>query len=428
MSTKLLGNTLVVSDGDSLIIYSPFQGKIVRVPGDPEAEGNLYTKLCESGFFGDLPQTTAPDTDWKGFNTLTLLLTRKCNLGCSYCYASAKPEGESMPVRLALDSVDWFIAQLPGPNIRITFHGGGEPTLEKETIKAVVEHVEKIKGDRKATYVITTNGTAEKDFWDWMIAYKFGISISMDGPSEIQNRNRPLADGSESSELVENSVKYLASRNYPFSIRLTYSPADDIEEILKYFAKLGVKKVHLEPLFPHGRLYQIVSFGKKSAYDVYAPNGAELLDKFVKAIDLAKFLGMRIHNGHLIHFARGIGYFCGAASGRAMLVTHDGFLTGCLEVVDQKDSDTKTFFLGRYIAERHMFDVDLDKIKIMQKRHADYLPECQSCYARYHCAGGCSVKAVRASGDFFERDLPYCSFTKALVPHLVKRIAAESGI
>lgn len=347
---------------------------------------------------------------------------------CGYCYASAQPDGPSMPEDLAIGALEWFINQLPGERIRITFHGGGEPTMEVKTIKSVVERTEQLRGTRPATYLITTNGTAPEAFTRWMMDHRFGISVSMDGPPDIQDRNRPMVDGRRSSDVVGATVQLLVSENYPFTIRATFSPVDDIERIIRYFGCLGVKKLHLEPLFPHGRDYQLVQFGKRSQYEVYSPAAGELLQQFLRALDVSREYGMTIYNGHLIHFTKGIGYFCGAASGRSMMVTHDGLLTGCLEVVDGNDPTIRTFGNGRWTPEERRFDVDLSKIRTFQSRHADVLPECRTCFARYTCAGGCSVKAVRATGDFMDRDLPYCGFTRGIVPILVRRIAAASGV
>lgn len=426
--TVLIGNSLVVKDGNSFLVFNPFSSKITRVSKFPEAGGQLFGELKSFGFFGELPNSTLPDLEWRGFSSLTLLTTRKCNLACRYCYASAKPDGEEMPLELAIDSVRWFVDQLSHDQIRVTFHGGGEPTLAMDVIQKVVEYIEARKGNKKGVYIITTNGTAQKNSWDWMMRFNFGISISIDGTPDIQNRNRPFFEGDGSSEAVEDSIYYLVQNKYPFSVRLTYSPADDIGKILRYFACLGIEKIHLEPLFPYGRLYKLVSFGEKSGYEVYSPSGSEFFAKFLEAQSLAKSLGIKIINGHLLNFARGTGYFCGAASARAMTVTHDGLLTGCLEVVDRNDSDIDTFVVGRYRRESRDFEVDFEKVRVMQKRHADFLAKCKDCYARYHCAGGCPVKAVRMSKDFFDVDLPYCGFTKALVPQLVRDIAMASKI
>lgn len=430
LQASLISDTLVVKDGKTYIVYSPYKGKITRISTYPSVGSDVYSKLKELGFFKELPMSIQHDSisNWRGFSALTLLITRRCNMACSYCYASAKPDSKSMPLDLALNSLRWFSDQLSDNTLRVCFHGGGEPTIEENLIRATVTETKNVH-NKKTRFQIVTNGTADIKFTGWLMSENFGISISTDGPPSIQNRNRPLAAGGDSSEIVERTIRHLVESNYQFTVRLTFSPADNVEEIIRYFGRLGVRSLHFEPLFPHGREYGVVAFGKnQNLYDIYSPNGNEMVIPFLKALTIAKEYKMKITNGHLSHFVKGNGYFCGAASGRSMIVTHDGFLSACLEVVDAEDKDFNLFRLGNYLPQEKKFVVDLNRLNKLQNRHADILPKCKSCYARYTCAGGCAVKAVRASGNFFDRDLPYCSFTKALVVNLVKRIAENSKI
>jgi len=412
-NTELINNTLVVEDNDSFIVYSPFSGKIARVNLFPKKNSEIRKTLKERGFFGELPESTRIKK-WSGFKSLTLLLTRKCNLDCIYCYAGKKKRpNESMSKELAMTSVDWFINQLTENYVRLTFHGGGEPTLEKDLIKEVVSHVNVIKENRRARFLITTNGTTSLSFLDWMMDSNFGISVSIDGPPDIQDRNRPfLKTGLGSSKVVERNVKYLVQKNYPFSARLTYSPVDDIKRIMGYF----------------GKDYAEVEFGKECNHVVYSPEHHELLEDFFVAMDVAKRYGIKIFNSHLIFFTKGTCYFCGSASLNSMTVTHDGFLTACLEVVDRNDPDKNNFFFGRFNSNSGDFGLDQKKMQYLLSRNSDNLSECRNCFARYHCAGGCAVKAVRATGSLSKPDPSYCFFTKALVPKLVKKIAKDSKI
>lgn len=428
--TTLIHDTLIVKDGETFAVYSPFTGQIARVKRFPREGGPLFDNLASRGFFKLIPETTKRDNTWDGFNSLTLLLTRSCNFGCTYCYAFAAPGGESMRPDFAVSAFRWYVNQLKRSKIRVSFHGGGEPTLEAETIRLVVKEAKKLAAStsKKLEFQITTNGSAPEIFTKWMIEEKFNISISMDGPPEVQNRTRPLACGNESSAIVEKTIRLLVAREYPFTIRVTYSPKHDIISTVEYFATLGVKKLHLEPLFPFGREYNLVRFGQKSGYEIYPPAGKDILENFLKAVQTCEKFGITIFNSHFHQFTAGIGYFCGSASGRSMVVTHDGFLSGCLEVVDGEDKDMRVFNTGRWIPEENRFSVDIAKINMFQARHAEALPECKSCFARYTCAGGCAVKAVRASGNFFDRDLPYCGFTRGLVPILVRKIATASGV
>jgi len=428
----LIGDTFVVQSNGSYIAYSPVSGKIARVSSFPEESSSVFASLQKAGLFGPLLVTTKrDDVDvWLGFQSLTFLTTRSCNLACIYCYAAAESCGRTMDQKLALKALDWFVKQLRGKTIRITFHGGGEPTLAYSLIQEVVSAAERLAdlNEKKTRFQIVTNGTADQSVIDWLIGNNFGISVSADGSPHIQDRNRPFVDGSPSSGVVEWTICYLVSLGYPFTVRLTFSPVDNIEEIVRYFGGLRVKSLHLEPLFPHGRNYGQVAFGEKSDARVYSPNGNELAKAFFRAMEVARECGIRINNSHIGHLMKGTGYFCGSARGRSMVVTDDGFISGCLEVVDSKDPDFESFRLGHFSVSRGSFHIDRTALSRFQGRHGSVLPYCRECFARYICGGGCAVKSVRASGDFMGRDMPYCAFTKTLIPIIIERLADLSGI
>lgn len=424
-------DTLVVRDGESYIVFSPFTQNIARVSSNPKEGEFLHEQLRAAGFFQEPPQYVRLQKEWSGFTSLTLFLTRGCNLGCRYCYAKAQPyaPGMSMTFDFALKSVNWFLAQLKKETIRITFHGGGEPTLEQETIMAVFEYVVRHKGGKEVKYLITSNGTAPKDFLDWMMERQFGINFSVDGPPDIQDRNRPLVGGDASSQIVEDNIRYVVDHGYPLSVRMTFSEGDDIERTLRYFASLGIKRVHLEPLFPYGREYDASTLESIGEHEISQPKDRKLLTGFLTAMDIAKRSGIKLYNGHLAHFMRGTAYFCGAASGRAMMVTHDGFLSGCIEVTDGKEAAADHFIIGKWDNQTDGFIVDEEKIVTMMARHPDGVLEvCKDCIARFTCSGGCAIKALHRTGDFFSKDNSYCAFTRAIVPEMVRRIAIESDI
>lgn len=427
-STILRKDTYICADEErgGYIIYSPFANIIARTNRFPCVGGRLEMELIRNGFFQGTPNTTYIRDNSNGFTSLTLLLTKRCNLKCIYCYASPNIDGESMSRDLVLNSIRWFIQQNKKLIPKITFHGAGEPTLEQGLIKEAVSLTESIKGDHIIKYLIVTNGTCDKGFIDWMMSYRFAITISADGPPEIQNRNRPFADGTPSSLIVESNIRYIIDKNYPVGIRLTYSGKDDLNGIVKYFGELGVRKIHLEPLFPYGRYYDQIEFGHKSKYDIFSPEARVLVDKFIEAMEVCSRYGMKIYNGHLVNFMKGMGYYCGGISGSAMIVRTDGVLTGCLEVVDSKDPITSVFDIGNLVNDK--IRLDQSKIYVLKQRHTDILPFCKTCFARYTCAGGCAVKAIRTGQGVTGRDISYCQFTRLFVPILIKRIATLSNI
>jgi uncharacterized protein len=69
---------------------------------------------------------------------LTLLLTTRCNLRCSYCYAASGGDGaETMSLPLAKRGIDFLVqcAVRDGrDHIELAYHGGGEPTLNWDVL------------------------------------------------------------------------------------------------------------------------------------------------------------------------------------------------------------------------------------------------------------------------------------------------------
>lgn len=430
-SVKLIKNTFIVEDEKSFIVFSPFTGKITRVKTFPNQGTILFSELSNNGFFGNMPGSTKRDDllTWNGFRSLTLLVTRRCNLLCSYCYAGAKQDGDSMSLNLAVDALRWFYNQLRDDTLRISFHGGGEPTLEMDLIREIVLRARALSqnGNKKLRLSIVTNGTADEGVMSQFVDDGFSISISADGPPDIQNKNRPFADGSPSSEKIERTIGYLVSRRHPFTIRITYSATEELSRIVEYFGELGVKSLHIEALFPFGREYRS-DLSLKNGRKEIVPLGDVFIKSFLSGMDVAKKFGIKITNSHLGHLLKGLGYFCGSASGRSMIVTHDGFISGCLEVVDSNDQDFRIFKLGEFTPSLHSFVLDKDVLKKFQDRHSNNLSPCKNCFARYVCAGGCAVKAVRNSGCLMTRDISYCLFTKRLLPAVIKRIAILSNV
>lgn len=160
---------------------------------------------------------------------LTLIITHQCNLRCTYCYAQGGNYGlsiESMSKNLAIDIVNHFENYSNG--INEIFFFGGEPLLAIETIEAVCNHLKNLFKDKKIshmpTFSLVTNGTKiSKHFAKLAQNYNFGITISIDGPSDIHNFHRKTNTGQNSFAAIMKGIQLLNDYNVPFSIECTYT-------------------------------------------------------------------------------------------------------------------------------------------------------------------------------------------------------------
>lgn len=127
--------------------------------------------------------------------TYTLTLTENCNLACIYCYEHNR-NGRSMSLNTAKDILGKAFRSI-GKNDRLTIDFfGGEPFLEYEKIKEIVEYV-----NEKATtgcftskyqFFATTNGTLiHGEVQEWLRKHKnFTLGLSLDGNKYMHDVNR----------------------------------------------------------------------------------------------------------------------------------------------------------------------------------------------------------------------------------------------
>lgn len=143
--------------GDRYILYRPLlrlalfgnrsmARQALRYGNSPPAAEELEEQealqfLDQIGFFE--PDPPSPKIQTSLSHTI-LLLTNRSQMRCSYGYAAA---GEALPQKLSLETgkaaIDRVHEQAVMDNraeYRIDFHGGGEPTIEWETLQELVQY------------------------------------------------------------------------------------------------------------------------------------------------------------------------------------------------------------------------------------------------------------------------------------------------
>ena len=152
---------------------------------------------------------------------LTLQVTQRCNLDCSYCiysdnYNNRHHADKWMTLEIAKKAIDYYVAHSSDEEeISIGFYGG-EPLLAFDFIKECVAYAEEAFEGRKVMYSFTTNGTLLTDEkLDFLVQYNFAILISLDGPEDVQNRHRKFANSETGSfETLMKNIKNLKLK-YP---------------------------------------------------------------------------------------------------------------------------------------------------------------------------------------------------------------------
>ena len=128
-----------------------------------------------------------------------LCLTHNCNLRCKYCYAGPKTRS-SMSFDTGRRAMD-FLASASNGSCTITFFGG-EPLLEFELIRRLVEYGEDRYG-RKLSYRMSTNGTLlRRSTLDYCRRHDIYFVLSIDGNQQQHDANRRFAAGAGSYDSI----------------------------------------------------------------------------------------------------------------------------------------------------------------------------------------------------------------------------------
>jgi uncharacterized protein len=155
--------------------------------------------------------------------TAVLLLTNRCNLRCTYCYASG---GEGTPrdlspeaARAVIDEACRNAKRQGGSHFDSTFHGGGEPTQAWSTLRQATDHAR--SKDLECRVSMVSNGVWSSRQREWVLENVDMLTISMDGRPATQNRQRPFASGRGSSREVMRTLQALDEAARSYGVRLT---------------------------------------------------------------------------------------------------------------------------------------------------------------------------------------------------------------
>lgn len=169
--------------------------------------------------------------------SIILQVTQNCNLRCEYCvysgsYINRVHNNKRMSVETAFRAIDFLaMHSLNSREISIGFYGG-EPLLEFELIKQVVKYAYKIFDGKVLHFNMTTNATLlTHETIKFLYDNDFILTISLDGPSEIQNKNRIFANSNKGTFNSIMKKLELIRQEYPgFIKQITFNAVIDYKE------------------------------------------------------------------------------------------------------------------------------------------------------------------------------------------------------
>lgn len=149
----------------------------------------------------------------RGVRTFTFMPTSHCNMGCTYCGQIHTPGNVSAAVSSRfLDRVQSAFLAPDVHHVHVAWFGG-EPLLAYRSIVELSSRIVKMAqvSERLYTSKMTTNGallTASRMRQLIEDAQVSRFDITLDGPSEIHNRHRPLKAGGGSFDTIIETLSW----------------------------------------------------------------------------------------------------------------------------------------------------------------------------------------------------------------------------
>lgn len=186
--------------------------------------------------------------------SLTLQITQQCNLRCSYCpysgsYYNREHNNRKMSYEMAQKAVDFYINHSYDiPQLQIGFYGG-EPLLEFELMKKVIQYIDKKGFGKKVAYHMTTNATLlTDDVIDYLATKQFSLTISLDGPKEYHDRNRLNVANKGTFDIVLEKVRVIQEKYPEYAEYVVFNcvldPKNDLKYLNEFFSQNAILQKH----------------------------------------------------------------------------------------------------------------------------------------------------------------------------------------
>lgn len=351
-------------------------------------------------------------------STLVVNVTNQCNLSCEYCYEygedkivdtdnGAKPK--FMNAETARESVEFMLAESGSSDVaRLTFFGG-ETLLNFPVLEEAIPYARRRAGEmgKRVEFSLTTNATLlQPDIIEFLAENDVGVTVSIDGPKDMQNRFRVFHDGRGSYDVVLPKIKALLARHRsrPIGARVTLtSEVLDVVRIYRHLTEeVGFWEVGFAPVTTSPGLSHALGV---SGFDRMLEQFRELADDFLAAAIENRHHGFTNVRDTLeeIHKGASKAYPCGAGIGLLGVAT-DGDVALCHRFAGSDDHKMGTV--------RDGIDADTRQ-EFLEQHHVNHKTDCNVCWARPLCAGGCYHEAQVRYGTTTAANLHYCDWIRA---------------
>ncbi len=339
--------------------------------------------------------------DFKKRNTvvkaLCLHIAHSCNLDCSYCFAAGgKYHGKDslMSFEVGKRALD-FLIENSGTrrNLEVDFFGG-EPLLNFDVVKQLVEYARSIEKEHNKNFrfTLTTNGVLiDDDVISFCNKEMDNVVLSLDGRREKHDFFRKDLAGNGSYDKIlpkfKDFVQKRGDKSYYMRGTFTHNNVDFTEDIF-HMADLGFKELSMEPVVcKPDEKYALTYDDLPKVLEQYEILAKEMIKRKREGNGFTFYHYMLDLTSGPCIYKRITG--CGSGT-EYMAVTPQGELYPCHQFVGDENYKLGDIFTGVTNTEK------VDEFKLCNAYAKD---ECKDCFARLYCSGGCAANAYHATGN-----------------------------
>ena len=314
---------------------------------------------------------------------------------------------------------------------------GGEPLLAFDLIKKIVQYIHSTFPERKVEYSITTNGTLlNNEIIEFFIREKFQMTLSIDGPKEIHDKNRHFQSGRGSFDVIVQKLTKLEQTFPKFFENVTTNTVINPEYNVNNYIDFFNDNVSLKNM--HHRLSGLSDAGIDDIYvynedlkiamakeEIYAM--ANMLGWFAKDFELKEYFPPYMSDLIQKHAILESGEFIsksGHPGGpcipgvKRCLVNIDGDIFPCEKAIENQEMVIGNTEQGFY----------LEKVKQFMNIGTLTENECKNCWAFLLCSS-CGVSCTGSDGFCAKKRLKKCGGIQQYVIKILKsiKILEENG-
>ncbi len=312
-------------------------------------------------------------------------VTRNCNLGCAYCH-DRQSDSDNMTFEQMALAIERILSIKSTQSFRFIWHGG-EPLLAGIDFfrKAVAAQEYLKEPEQEVRNYLQTNGTMfTNKVLDFLQAFDFTVGVSLDGPQQVHDAQRPYFKGKPSFNRIMKGIEELQRRDISsgvITVLTGKSLSVGAKAFLEFYRDNGIFDICFLPVRADASLE-----GETLEGEQYYGFMKELFDEWLLMNDPR----IRIRElGDMLLLSMGFpGSMC-SSSGSCVNGTYsiepDGRVFHC-----DKFSRDDSYCFG------HLSGLDFNRLpdsaKAEELRQLDVgLPVvCLGCEWQQHCAGGCS--------------------------------------